>query len=277
MHRLEYRIGGTDQGLSVEQFLRKNGCSGRLIVALKQTPDGLVQNGARTRSTAVLYEGDLLEITLPQGTSSAVHNPSLRVPVLYEDEDLVVYSKPAGMPCHRSGGHLDDTLENAFEAGTFRAMFRLDRDTSGAILVAKHQLAAGRLWRRIDKIYLAVVTGWPVPPDGTIELSLERETAYAPKQIVTPDGKPARTRYATLARGDNCALLECRLDTGRMHQIRAHLAQLGHPLLGDALYGGATDRMARQALHCASLRLTHPMTGKELFVQAPPPEDFSAL
>lgn len=277
MRRLEHHMESNDHGKTVAEALMARDYSKRLIVALKQQPEGLLLNGVRVRSTAMLKAGDLLGVTLPDERPAARINDALAVSVLYEDDDLVVYDKPAGLVCHRSGSHIDDTLENAFGLGTFRAVFRLDRDTSGALLVAKHQMAAGRLWRGVEKRYLAVVAGRPFPDKGTIDLPLERERAYEPRQTVSPDGRPARTHYRVLRSTGDRSLLECRLETGRMHQIRAHLAAAGHPLLGDALYGGDLSSVSRQALHCAELSFFQPVTGERLRVISPIPEDFSQL
>lgn len=139
-------------GETVEERLLAEGYSKRLIVLLKQLPEGLTVAGERVRSTRPLHPGEILAVALPLDPPR-VHRLSVGVPVLYEDEDLTVYNKPAGMVCHRSGSHRYDTLENAAE-GVFRAMNRLDKDTSGALVAAKHQLAAAKLWRNIERATL---------------------------------------------------------------------------------------------------------------------------
>lgn len=271
--RLCYRARG---GETVEQRLFAEGYSRRLLVVLKQQPDGLTVAGQRVRSTRVLREGEVLAVTLPPDPPR-LHQMPIEVPVLYRDEDLTVYNKPAGLVCHRSGSHRTDTLESAVP-GVLRAMNRLDRDTSGALVVACHQLAAAKLWRRIDKRYLAVVSG-RLEGEGRIDLPLAREIPYEPRQIPDPDGRFALTEYSALGycAGLDVTLLRCRLLTGRMHQIRAHCAAIGHPLLGDALYGGDCRLFPRQALHCASVSFLHPVTDRPLTVAAPLPEDLQAL
>lgn len=262
-------------GQSVQARLLAEGYSKRLIVALKQTEQGLTVSGERVRSTYLLKRGETLIVTLPQPeVRRAVSDAA--VPVLYEDADIIVYNKPAGMACHRSGGHFADTLENAAE-GVFRAMHRLDRDTSGVLVAAKHQLAAARLWQRIEKQYIAVAQGKIPEPHGFITLPLARERPYEPRQTVRADGKFARTEYRVLIQSDQLTVAKCLLHTGRMHQIRAHFAAVGHPLVGDALYGGGTDLLQRQALHCAAVEFFHPITAQSLRLSAPLPEDIEKL
>lgn len=265
----------TEDGQSVQARLLAEGYSKRLIVALKQTEDGLCVSGRRVRSTYILRRGETLTVTLPR--PSVRRAPSdVAVPVLYEDADLIVYNKPAGLVCHRSGGHFADTLENTAE-GVFRAMNRLDRDTSGALVVAKHQFAASGLWQRIDKRYIAVTQGKILEPHGFITLPLAREYPYEPRQVVRADGKPAVTEYRVLVQNDRLTVVECLLHTGRMHQIRAHFSAIGHPLAGDMFYGGATVCIKRQALHCKEVRFPHPVTGEFMHIEAPLPADILEL
>ncbi len=273
MRTLQFEIGEADGGMTVEQFLLDHDISKRLLVKLKQTPDGLVLDGKRTRSTAVLAAGQTLVVTPPQ-----TQGGTALVPILYEDDDLVVAEKPAGMPCHRSGSHIGDTLEDCIPARPLRAVGRLDKDTSGLIVLAKHQLAAARLHGAIRKTYLAVVGGDLPLGDGAIELPLVREAPYEPRQIVDPAGSPARTVYRVVWAGEGVSAALCRLPTGRMHQIRAHFAAIGHPLLGDTLYGGDCSCLQRQALHCLRVSFCHPMEeGRVLSFQSEIPADLCAL
>lgn len=262
-------------GQSVQQRLLVEGYSKRLIVALKQTADGLCVAGQRVRSTYILKPGEILTVMLPQPVVRRAAS-DVTVPVLYEDADITVYNKPAGLVCHRSGGHFADTLENTAE-GVFRAMSRLDRDTSGALVAARHQLAAARLWQNIDKRYIAVVQGRVLASHGFITLPLAREAPYESRQVVCADGKPACTEYCVLAQNDSLSVVECILHTGRMHQIRVHFSAVGHPLLGDAFYGGETVDIQRQALHCAKVMFIHPITQKEMCLRAPLPDDITKV
>ena len=262
-------------GQTVYQLLQQEGYSNRLIIALKQTEDGLTVLGKRVRTTHGLMAGEILTVTLPQvDVPRAVSNAA--VPIIYEDEDIAVYNKPAGMVCHRSGSHFADTLENT-QNGVFRAMHRLDRDTSGALVTAKHQLAAAKLWQQIEKRYIAVVQGRLADRHGFITLPLDRAAAYEPRQIVCEDGKPAKTEYQILAINDVFTVVACTPHTGRMHQIRAHFAALGHPLAGDAFYGGETTHITRQALHCEKVIFKHPITHKLCCFTALIPRDMADL
>jgi len=272
MRKLTFSIDEASAGQTVGAFLLQNGVSKRLLVKLKQTADGLVLDGARVRSTAALAAGQTLVVTPPQQAEGEA-----RVPILYEDDDLLVADKPAGMPCHRSGGHRSDTLEQAIPFRPLRAVGRLDKDTSGLLVLAKHQLAAARLHGAVEKTYLAVVSGELPIGEGAIELPLCREKPYEPRQIADPAGAPARTVYRVVWAGEGRSAALCRLPTGRMHQIRAHFAAIGHPLLGDALYGGDCSRIGRQALHCLRVRFLQPTSGEAIRLFCPPPQDVLAL
>lgn len=265
-----------EDGISVNEFLLQNGFSKRLIVKLKQTQDGLTVCKARVRSTYLLKAGETLCVALPQKRVSRRKNEGITIPVLYEDEDIAVYDKPAGIVCHRSGSHIDDTLENCFD-GVFRAVYRLDKDTSGALLTAKHQLAAARLHGRVDKTYLAVIAGVLREREGVIELPLEREAAYEMRQTVSETGRLCRTGYRVIDENKGFTLVACTLYTGRMHQIRAHFAALGLPLVGDSLYGRGKSGMARQALHCLEISFCHPVNGASMRIKAEIPGDMAAF
>ncbi len=267
-----FTIGEGAAGRTVGEFLLQNGVSKRLLVKLKQTPEGLVLNGARARSTAVLSPGDTLAVTPPQDKAGA-----FGVPVLYEDEDLLVIEKPAGLACHRSGSHVSDTLEQAVPLRPLRAVGRLDKDTSGLMVLAKHQLAAARLHGRIEKTYFALVSGEMPPGEGKIELPLCRERPMEPRQIADPEGAPSRTEYRVIWSGEGRSAVLCRPVTGRMHQIRAHFASVGYPLLGDALYGGDRDRIRRQALHCLRISFVQPVEGSPMAFSSELPGDIRAL
>lgn len=263
------------EGQTVEQRLLTEGYSKRLIIALKQTEDGLFVAGGRVRSTYKMKAGETLVVTLPQEQVVRAKSDT-PVPVLYEDDDIIVYNKPAGMVCHRSGSHFDDTLENT-ASGIFRAMSRLDRDTSGALVTAKHQLSAALLWQRIEKRYIAVVQGELAQSHGIIEMPISRQMPYEPRQIVSEEGKPAETEYRVLAKNTKLTVVSCKLHTGRMHQIRVHFSAIGHPLAGDEFYGGNTNGIARQALHCQKVIFSHPITHKRLCLSAPLAQDIVEL
>ena len=211
--------------------------------------------------------------------------------IVYEDQDLVILDKAGGVPVHPSQGHHGDTLANFLMAhyrdqglvAAFHPVNRLDRGTSGLMAVAKHahaheglqaQLQAGELRRT----YLAVCEGVPVPRRGCVEAPIARAPGSVLKREVSPQGAPARTHYEVLATGRGRALVRLALDTGRTHQIRVHLAHLGHPLVGDFLYGKEEpERIPRPALHSHRLTFRHPITGQEMTFTAPVPQDMKRL
>ena len=288
LRTFSYRIGPESGGRTVEAYLmREQRYSRKLMIKLKQDPFGLRVNGARARSVDLLRPGDLLETGLSDESRPSAAEPYEReVPVLYEDDDLIVYDKPAGLACHPSGIHRADTLAGVFAAdcirrglapSPLRLASRLDRDTTGALVAAKHQLAAGRLWKTVQKRYLAVAAGRLEPAEGRICLPIIREAPRSMRRVVDPAGQEAVTEYRTLAAGDGMSLLGIVLPTGRTHQIRVHLSYLGHPLCGDTFYGGESAKIGRQALHCAAVIFPHPADGREMRVPSPVPADMARL
>ncbi|HWE99906.1 MAG TPA: RluA family pseudouridine synthase [Caulobacteraceae bacterium] len=230
-------------------------------------------------------------------TLSEAEKAFVRSLVIYEDDELLAVDKPAGLSSQ--GGRIDvntlDELMAAFAKPSGvrpRLIHRLDRDTSGVLLAARSQPAAAYMGkammrRRIAKTYLAIVSpGAPAPPSGVIEADLLREDIGRDSRVgVVPAGtagaKPALTRYRTLAAGAAAALVELRPETGRMHQLRVHLAHIGRPIVGDARYGGALvlggEAVPRLMLHAASLTFPHPNEGVRTRIAAPLPEDFRVL
>ena len=274
-------------GLSAADYLRNcHGYSRRMLTRLKQGCGSLAVNGiAIGRLTEKLSEGDCLEIFLDVEEQVFEPNYQLSVSVAYEDEDVVVFNKPAGMPVHPSHRHRDDTLANVFaarclkkgEKAGFHAINRLDRDTSGLCVVAKHPYAADRLSGEVDKTYYAVIEGIPDFSCGTLSFPIARAGESIILRRVDPAGKHAVTHYRMLKSGNGHSLLEIQLETGRTHQIRVHFSYIGHPLAGDDLYGGQTTYISRQALHCGKVRFFQPVTGRKLTVCAPLPEEMEQV
>ncbi len=270
---------------TVEKFLLANGISRRALIKLKQSPNDIRKNGVHARSIDRVRTGDQICLYIaPKATHLRQSEKS--VPILYEDADILVFDKPAQMPCHPSGMHINDTLANVWAAhcakrgqtvSPLRALNRLDKDTSGAVVVAKHQIAAARLKGCIQKEYFALVQGVLSPQTGTIDIPIERERPFELKRITSPDGQRAVTEYQTLASDGQISLVRCVLRTGRTHQIRVHFAHLGHPLLGDALYGGNTNELSRQGLHCAKVAFLHPISRAPLAVYAPFAQDLQTV
>ena len=293
---MDFRITEADAGKTVGAFLKlRLSLSSKMIKYLKYRADGLLLNGERVTVRRVLKTGDLLSLATCDSEAQPLLEPvDLDLPILYEDADVVLPNKPTNMPTHPSHDHYRDTVANALafryrEMGipfVFRPVNRLDRDTSGLLLIARNKLAAGRLTAamqsgKIRKTYLAVLRGDDLPDFGRIEKPLHRtEKSIIVREVCAPeapDAEPALTEYRVLARASGCSLVAARPLTGRTHQLRVHFAFLGCPILSDDLYGTSDDRIPRQALHAYSLTFPHPTTGELFTLTAPPPTDFASL
>lgn len=278
---LTYTVPPAWDGRTVKDFARQHlGLSSRAFVKQKYLPGGLVKNGQPCRSVDLLRAGDRLCLTLPEEaeTYQAVEGP---LSILYEDQDYLAVDKPPAMPVHPSPGHDRDSLLNrvAFhyqltgQAPAFRPLYRLDKDTSGILLVGKHRAAVSSA--QVEKTYYAVCQG-ELSGDGTVEAPIGLEPGSKIRRCCREDGQPAVTHWQVLASQEGHTLLRLRLETGRTHQIRVHMAHLGHPLAGDDLYGGSRYRLCRQALHCGELSLVCKPLGAGLRLAAPFPEDMAA-
>jgi 23S rRNA pseudouridine1911/1915/1917 synthase len=243
---------------------------------LKHTPNGITKNGVFARAIDTVSAGDMLQISI----EASGHMPSptnMNVEICYEDEDVIVLNKPPFMPVHESRNHIGDTLSNFVsyhlqEDTAFRAVFRLDRDTSGLVLVAKNELSASKLAGQIKKDYYAVVMGI-INEGNTVDLPIARCGDSIIKRRVDEAGERAVTHYEPVSVRDSNTLVKFQLETGRTHQIRVHMAHLGHPLLGDTLYGGDCSKISRQALHCKDIYFVHPVTGEDVHISSELPRD----
>lgn len=293
---MQYTVQETDNGKSVKELI----CdllhpSAKMLKYLKYREDGILLNGRRVTVRATVQTGDILTLSLldPQGAKGPEPVP-LPLEILYEDEDLAVPSKPGNMPTHPSRDHALDTVANAlayrYRMGptpfVFRPVNRLDRETSGLLLVARNKLSAGRLTQsmqagEIRKTYLAVLAGTSLADEGEICLPLHRSAASIIVREVcrpdAPDAEPSRTHYRILERRNGYSLAEAQPLTGRTHQLRVHFASGGCPIVGDTLYGTPDARIGRQALHARSLSFPHPTTGERMTLTAPLPNDFAGL
>lgn len=258
------------------------GLSGSLVTRLKQRPGAVLLNGAPARTIDRVSAGDVVSAEVGDVREGGRFVPmARRLSVLYEDEDLIIIDKPADMATHGRAERGECTVANAVAAylGTerpFHPVNRLDRGTTGCLCAAKTGYAHELLRRTLHsesfrREYLAIATGVVIPTQGVIELPMMK---IADKKFgVREGGARAVTRYETLAGDGRITLLRVAPETGRTHQIRVHFSALGYPLLGDRLYGGASAELGRPALHSRSLRLLQPVTGEEISVFAPLPED----
>lgn len=265
------------------------GISRRMIQRLTRA-GGLQMNGRAPYLKRVVRPGDVISARVGYAESPGLEARPLPLVVRYEDDHLLVVDKPAGLLVHPVGGEEETTLAHGVahhleQAGVrtrVRPVHRLDRDTSGLVLFARSAYAHQALDRQlreggVRRIYLALVEGTPDPPQQVIDLPIGRHPHDTNLRSVTPEGSPAVTRFRTLRRTGEISLLEVELETGRTHQIRVHLAHLGHPLLGDVCYGGRRGPPGRQALHAARLSLEHPITGEPLEVHSPLPPELERL
>ena len=259
---IKINISANDNGRKLGEILQKQGVSKRLITRLKRTEKGITRNGELIRTIDTVSEGDVILLN-EQDEKLLEPNGELEVEVLYEDSQLVVFNKPPLMPVHPSIKHQGDTLGNFFAYHcpglTFRPVNRLDRDTSGCVIVAKNQFAAKALQDSYEKVYYALCHGVFEQSEGTVSAPIAREQESIIKRCVRDDGQVAVTHYKVLRQGEKYALVEFHLENGRTHQIRVHMAHIGHPVAGDDMYGGTREDFRRQALHCGKVTFVHPV------------------
>lgn len=285
---ISYDIDSHSEGLRVEQFLRRKGYSAQNLSTIKRMPESILVNGVHYYMKQTLKAGDRLLVRI-QETESSRNIPPVCAPlsIVYEDEDLIVVNKPAGMPIHPSLNNYTNSLANALawyyqqqgKPFIFRCCNRLDRDTSGLTVVAKHLVSGNILStmtkkKEVRREYLAVVRGHIVPESGTISAPLARKGGTIIERVVDFDrGEPAVTHYHLIREANGHSLVSLQLETGRTHQIRIHLKHLGFPLVGDYLYNPDMEYISRQALHSFRLSFPHPITGEVMDFTAPLPED----
>lgn len=257
-----------------------------LIKHVKRYEGGLRLNGGHIRTVDTVRAGDVIEVNIRDSDETTVVPTDLPLDIVYEDEDILIINKRAGMSVHPSAGNYTETVANSVvhyylskgESGIFRAVNRLDKDTSGLMTIAKNAYIHARLGEEIqtgelDRSYMCIVCG-DVERDGCVDAPIKRAEESVINRIVASDGHRAVTHYKVKERYGAYTLLEMRLETGRTHQIRVHMAYIGHPLVGDWLYGEEDHDLAhRQMLHSSSLRLVHPISGEKLAFEAEMPRD----
>lgn len=288
--KLSFCVNESSDGMNVGDFLREQGVSRRMISRLKRTEGGIQRKGSLLRTIDILKNGEEVVILLPDESGSFTPAENIQVAVLYEDEHMILFDKPFGMPVHPSHRHRGDTLSDycltKYPGMAFHAVNRLDKDTSGICVVAKNSFSAAFLQREgIDKTYLAICEAtlnrctqspFVLQREGVINLPIAREQESIIRRVVRDDGQRAVTNYKVIAENNGMALLEISLETGRTHQIRVHFSHIGYPLVGDDLYGGSRDKISRQALHCSKIRLKR-LDNKIIEVGSPLPQDMAGL
>ena len=286
------RIDAADVGTRTDVLVARLTGLSRSYVTSAIKAGAVNVNGSAAKPSRLLEAGDLLRFAIEAPAVPDVLPQAIPLDIVFEDETLIVVNKPAGLVSHPAHGSPDHTLVNALlahagklpgEAVRGGLVHRLDRDTSGLLLAAKTEAALGTLARAMQKRYIkreyrGLVEGIPRDAEGTIRGALGRDSRNRMRYAIRSDGKPSVTHYAVRERLRNAAELTFRLETGRTHQIRVHLAALGHPIVNDPLYGRPDSRLALpgQALHAWKLEFKHPVSKEFLAFEAEPPPDYLA-
>lgn len=289
---IDYIIDEDSASLRVEQFLRRKRYSGQNLSEIKRMPKSILVNGVHYYMRQELSKGDHLQVRICETKNSEKIPPTnLPLDIIYEDEDLLVLNKPAGMPIHPSLNNYTNSIANALayyfqsqgKPFIFRCCNRLDRDTSGLTIVSKHLVSGSILsdmtkYREVHREYLAIARGSVTPSEGTIQAPLGRkEGTIIERTVDWEHGEDAVTHYKVVKEANGHSLVSLRLETGRTHQIRIHMKYLGYPLIGDYLYNPDMEYMTRQALHSHHMEFTHPITGEHMSFTAPLPEDMARV
>ena len=289
---ITYTIDSASAGLRIEQYLRRRGYSYQNLTQLKKMRESILINGVWSYMRTPLKDGDILTVHIQEPESSP-NIPPLKLPldIVYEDEDIVVVNKPAGMPVHPSLNNYENSLANGLmyyyrkqgKPFIFRCTNRLDRDTSGLTVVAKHMVSSSILSsmgmrHEITREYLAIVRGALNPSEGTIDAPIGRTgSSLIERKIDFENGERAVTHYRVVEEQNGHSLISLILETGRTHQIRVHMKYIGYPLVGDYLYNPDMEYIDRQALHSHRLSFTHPVTGEKMEFTAPLPTDMRKI
>lgn len=285
---LTYSIKKELENMTAYDFLKSVGFSSQNIISLKKMPQSILVNGEWIYMNHKLKENDVVTVHITESTSSEKIVPiPLSFSIVYEDEDILVVNKPAHMPIHPSQNNYENTLANAVAyyyqsqgiPYVFRCINRLDRDTTGLTILAKHMLSANILGtmvqnREIKREYLAIVEGTPSPLNDRIAAPIARVNGSTiEREVNEATGETAITNYKVLKSNGTLSLVSLWLETGRTHQIRVHMKHIGHPLIGDFLYNPNFTQISRQALHSHRLTFLHPITKEPLCFEAPLPDD----
>ena len=299
MRALQYTVPAAFDGRPLKHLLRGElGISSTLLKTLKWREGAILLNGAGVHVNAVVRTGDTVTVVLSERAPRETDVAPLDIPlaIVYEDEDLLVINKPKGLVVHPAAGHQDDTLVNGLLYalgddlsginGELRPgiVHRIDKDTSGLLAVAKNDLAHTVLASQLKdhsmaRTYEAIVCGVLKEDSGTVDAPIGRDRRDRKKMAVVPDGRRAVTHWEVIARYPGYTHVRCRLETGRTHQIRVHMAYIGHPILGDTVYGAKKEvpGLTGQCLHAVGLRFLHPRTHEVVELSCPLPEEFTRM
>lgn len=289
-------ITENDAGKRIDLYLAENTEFSRNNIKRLVEEEKILVNGNKTKVSYKVKDNDKIMIIIEEPKDISLKAQDIPVDILYEDSDIIVLNKPKGMVVHPANGNPDGTLVNAVMSickdslsgigGEIRPgiVHRLDKDTSGVIAVAKNDKAHINLSEQIknhnvEKTYIALVKGFVKENDATINMPIGRSTKDRKKMAVNKNGKNAVTHFKVIERFDNYTLLEVKIETGRTHQIRVHLSEIGYPIVGDSVYSNGKNKwgIEGQCLHAKSLRFKHPITGKEMFIEAELPEYFKKI
>ncbi|MFI3201497.1 MAG: RluA family pseudouridine synthase [Eubacteriales bacterium] len=290
---IPYYIHSNTCGVTIYDYLKSQGYSNPCITTLKKTNHSICINSRWEYMNYRLQDGDCLTVTINETNSSTTILPrEIPLSIVYEDEDILVVNKQANLPIHPSMNHYEDTLANGIMhyfhkqhiPHTFRCMNRIDKDTTGLVLLAKHFVSSSILSKQIQgntvkREYLAIISGTPTPLVGTINAPIGRVADSSIEREVQDTGETAITHYETLQSNEKYSLIRLRLETGRTHQIRVHMQWIGHPLLGDTLYhlDEFNSPLSRQALHSSRLSFLHPIKNEAFSLVAPLPNDMKKV
>jgi 23S rRNA pseudouridine1911/1915/1917 synthase len=286
MKHLSYQIEKENAGCKLRDLLyKKLHLSTAIITKLKKT-SGIYVNHQNKYLDYRVKEGDIITVNLKMDEVNEIIPESLPLQIIYEDDYYLIINKPANMPVHPSRLHQSGTLANAVsyywknqgQNKLFRPVNRLDKNTSGLIIIAQsqysHQLLAKSLEKHeLKRVYYALVEGNPVKPTGEIDVPIGRIDTSIIMRSVISSGQRACTHFKVLKTYQDISLMQLQLETGRTHQIRVHMNYIGHPLVGDSLYGGHLGLLSRQALHAGKLSFFHPLLQKNMVFHAPFPKD----
>ena len=282
MTTLSFTVPPSAEGSRLGVFLRTQGVSASCIKAVKHQGEGFYADGHPLHTDQPVHAGQRITFALAPEPPTTVTPQPVPFRILREDAFAAVVDKPAGIAVHPTLNHPDGTLANGWlyhlqqqgRTGVFRPVNRIDKNTSGLVLLAQNSFAAPALAAHVTKCYLALAEGCIAPQTLQIDAPIARRGDSIIGRCVRPDGKPSLTRLRVLGCAGGHTLLACQPVTGRTHQIRVHTSHLGHPLAGDTLYGGHPSLMQRHALHCVSLCYRDPVTREDISCFCPPPRDF---